>query len=63
MSVQKRSHMTVPNTSAIEPTMPTALSPVNMRTPRRPRDFSHDKKSRKHSADSVEPSAHPIHAR
>lgn len=51
------------NTSAIEPAMPAALSPVNMRTPRSPRDFSHDRKSRQHSADSVKPSAHSITSR
>ena len=49
------------NTSAIEPTMSAALSLVNMRTPRSPRDFGHDKKSRQHSVDSVKPSAHPEH--
>ena len=43
--------------------MPAALSPVNMRTPRSLRDFSHDGKSRQHSADSVKPSAQPTTSR
>ena len=43
--------------------MPAALSPVNMRTPRSPRDFSHDKKSCQHSLDSVKPSAQPMTSR
>ena len=51
------------NTSAIDPTMPATLSPVNMRTPRRPRDFNHDRKSRQHSLDSVKPSAQPTTSR
>lgn len=51
------------NTSAIEPTMPAALSPTNMRTPRSLRDSSHDRKSRQHSDDSVKPSAQPITSR
>ena len=51
------------NTSAIDPTMPAALSPVNMRTSRRPRDFSHDRKSRQHSDDPVKPSAQPMTSR
>ena len=50
-------------TSAIEPTMPAALSPTNMRTPRSPRGLSHDRKSRQHSADSVKPSAAPMISR
>ena len=41
------------NTSAIGPTIPAALSPVNMRTPRSPRDLSHERNSRQHSEDSV----------
>ena len=45
------------------PTMPAALSPVNMRTPRSPRDFSQLRKSRQHSADSVKPSAAPMTSR
>ncbi len=48
------------NTSAIDPTMPAALSPVNIRTPLRPRDLSQERKSRQHSDDSVKPSAAPI---
>lgn len=51
------------NTSAIEPTMPAALSPVYMRTPRSPRDFSHDGKPRQHSLDSVKPSVQPTTSR
>lgn len=35
--------------------MPAALSPVNMRTLRRPRDFGHDGKSRQHSPNSAQP--------
>ena len=34
-----------------------------MRTPRSPRDLSHDGKSRQHSDDSVKPSAQPIASR
>ena len=43
--------------------MPAALSPVNILTPRRPRDLSHDRNSRQHSADSVKPSAAPMTSR
>ena len=43
--------------------MPAALSPVNILTPRSPRDFSHERNSRQHSADSVKPSAAPITSR
>lgn len=39
-------YLTFGNTSAIEPTMPAALSPTTMRTPRSPRDFSQDGKPR-----------------
>lgn len=35
--------------------MPAALSPVNMRTPRSPRDLSHERNSRQRSEDSVNP--------
>ena len=51
------------NTSAIDPTIPAALSPVNMRTPRVPRDLSHEENSRQHSEDSVKPSAAPMTSR
>ena len=40
-----------------------ALSPVNMRMPRSPRDFSHDRKPRQHSLRSVKPSAQPLTSR
>ena len=50
-------------TSAIEPAMPAALSPVNVRTPRRPRDLGHERNSRQHSADSARPSAAPMTSR
>ena len=50
-------------TSAIDPTMPAALPPVNMRTPRRPRDLSRERSSRRHSEDSVKPSAAPMASR
>ena len=43
--------------------MPAALSPVNILTPRRPRDFSHERNSRQHSVDSVNPSAAPMTSR
>lgn len=50
-------------TPAVEPTIPAALSPTNMRTPRSPRDLSHDRKSRQHSLDSAKPSAQPTTSR
>ena len=34
-----------------------------MRTPRSPRDLSHERNSRQHSADSVKPSAAPMTSR
>ena len=43
--------------------MPAALSPASILTPRRPRDSSHDRNSRQHSADSVKPSAAPMTSR
>lgn len=43
--------------------MPAALSPVNMRTPRRPRELSHERNSLQHSEDSVKPSAAPMASR
>ena len=51
------------NTSAIEPTMPAALSPTNMRAPRSSRDFSQDRKPRQRSLDSVKPSTQPMTSR
>jgi len=59
----RRWYLAPGNTSAIDPTMPAALSPVNMRMPRSPRDFSHDKKPRQHSFDSVKTSAQPTTSR
>lgn len=61
-TVQRR-YLAFGNTSAIELTMSTALSPVNIRTPRSPRDFCHDRKSRQRLAGSVKPLAHPIASR
>ena len=43
--------------------MPAALSPVNIFTPRRPLDLSHERNSRQHSVDSVKPSAAPMTSR
>ena len=43
--------------------MPATSSPVNIHTPRRPRDLSHDRNSRQHSEDSARPSAAPITSR
>ena len=42
---------------------PAVPAPVNILTPRSPRDFSHERNSRQHSADSVKPSAAPITSR
>ena len=43
--------------------MPAALSPANVRTPRSPRDLSHERNSRQHSDDSASPSAAPMASR
>ena len=39
------------------------MSPVNILTPRSPRDLSHERNSRQHSEDSVKPSAAPMTSR
>ena len=51
------------NASAIGPTMPDALSPTAIRTPRSPRDRSRDRKPRRHPEDSVKPSTAPMTSR